>query len=34
VLESLRGKFKAVVALLGKLGGYLPKEQGQGSLSY
>jgi hypothetical protein len=34
MLESLRGKFKAVVTTLGKLGGYLPKEQGQGSLSY
>lgn len=34
VLESIRGKFKAVVTTLGHLGDYLPKEAGADSLSF
>jgi hypothetical protein len=34
VLESIRGKFKAVVTTLGHLGAYLPKEAGADSLSF
>jgi hypothetical protein len=34
VLESIRGKFKAVVTTLGKLGDYLPKEAGADPLSF